>query len=1047
MVRPVRIRPTARVVILKPTVDIHLDQAFHDGQWTLVANLARQRLRSTKDEYYKALEVAAKSRIDNAADRTSGREAVQAMIDDNTIIRDVDTLDLYESAIEGLDMLHSETIGVLRVRLVKALPKDQSSGVRCYQACVWHWDWENAQEIAASLNKNFPGERKYLFYNIIAMARVALSPDSSEMKKKLFPNLAKALADRAFNLRPTPGRELAGPDMLDLDEEEVLVWLSLRHQFGSPDEMMKLYSLPNWGPLYFIERGFIRSLQHVLHSFLDRKRWGDYIMLVNQILEKVVSVNVLDHLDPAKVVINKRYMCNALDWTMWTGVVRACRNHLAEDKHCMDTFLDRFEQAVSVLRRNKFMFRIHESNYERIRLQISFGQAECCPGRDTKLTSQKIRHLVKFALETLGDPDLGKAVLEYIEFLTPTQRVWFVRMLGSPNPEATKPLGSWSQLHLLLLRLTVRFAEANKALAGQPCLFCRNVVEDGPGCQECLRVIAIEAMAAYEEGRSSFPSSMLTQPFGTAADVVGELAILGSLCLLKMAMPGIKSAHLTGESPLCKTDLQLYLLALAWIDYQASCYRSPTLVFILIKLYLNLGCATKALELYKSLKIKNSLHEALGSMCVDRLASISPANCAPASSGSHAEQMDLATDIIQYYEIAVQKRFPAQALLALQTGSYTEVQDLFLTSDMLGHQCTSVLAVIERRRGARLKSGKSEYSIQDEVLIGSLSPEFDLKDTTDYSPLPDLGMNSSVPIQELLSYGPLPTHQRCHLSVLAERFIDLVCYVQPKDFKPSRAAQLANDDWRASAASARKIHGYMETFIYDKVTSYESYLTKAEQWYFSVVMKLSDVVSQVLEHVLLTPSTKDVKREVQTGICIALRLLNHQTDHFFNIPPGIPARMQTVQGVAALHAMGMLCESLLVTKNTVQYLTAALERLKSSDRSRATNEAAWLAPELGKLTDAAALAAGRIKDRIKTLNHTLSASGWVDRLDTWMMGNNTAYAARVDASKINADRKFKETVSTRLKALVPLSYRETWAGSVVDSWREVVKGWNSVKLD
>jgi len=99
------------------------------------------------DQILQAVEVAARSRSDNAADRTFGREAVQAMINDNTIIKDVDALDLYEFAIDGLEMDHSKTIGVLRARLVKALPKDQQSSVKCFEACMWHSDWENAQEV------------------------------------------------------------------------------------------------------------------------------------------------------------------------------------------------------------------------------------------------------------------------------------------------------------------------------------------------------------------------------------------------------------------------------------------------------------------------------------------------------------------------------------------------------------------------------------------------------------------------------------------------------------------------------------------------------------------------------------------------------------------------------------------------------------------------------------------------------------------------------------------------------------------------------------
>lgn len=95
-----------------------------------------------------AVEIAAKSRGDNATDRTIGIEVVQAMVNDNTVVKDVDALDLYEFSIDGLTLDYAKTIGVLRVRLAKALPKDQSAGLKCLEACMWHSDWENAQEVS-----------------------------------------------------------------------------------------------------------------------------------------------------------------------------------------------------------------------------------------------------------------------------------------------------------------------------------------------------------------------------------------------------------------------------------------------------------------------------------------------------------------------------------------------------------------------------------------------------------------------------------------------------------------------------------------------------------------------------------------------------------------------------------------------------------------------------------------------------------------------------------------------------------------------------------
>lgn len=74
------------------------------------------------------------------------------MVNDNAIVKDIDALDLYDFAIDGLSMDYAKTIGVLRARLAKALPKDKNLGARCLEACMWHSDWENAQEVFSMYN-------------------------------------------------------------------------------------------------------------------------------------------------------------------------------------------------------------------------------------------------------------------------------------------------------------------------------------------------------------------------------------------------------------------------------------------------------------------------------------------------------------------------------------------------------------------------------------------------------------------------------------------------------------------------------------------------------------------------------------------------------------------------------------------------------------------------------------------------------------------------------------------------------------------------------
>jgi hypothetical protein len=73
---------------------------------------------------------------------------VEDLVRKGTVVKDIDTIELYEWACTDImhDLDFSETLGVLRLRWVKANPKS-ASAVSCLQACILHWDLVNAQQV------------------------------------------------------------------------------------------------------------------------------------------------------------------------------------------------------------------------------------------------------------------------------------------------------------------------------------------------------------------------------------------------------------------------------------------------------------------------------------------------------------------------------------------------------------------------------------------------------------------------------------------------------------------------------------------------------------------------------------------------------------------------------------------------------------------------------------------------------------------------------------------------------------------------------------
>ena len=94
------------------------------------------------------------SQLESPQEKFAGHAAVDELVRKGTVVKDLDTLDLYEWILQT-SPIHadiSQTLGPLRVRLVKAEPKNKVKATRCLQACIRDWDLANAQQVRVSFS-------------------------------------------------------------------------------------------------------------------------------------------------------------------------------------------------------------------------------------------------------------------------------------------------------------------------------------------------------------------------------------------------------------------------------------------------------------------------------------------------------------------------------------------------------------------------------------------------------------------------------------------------------------------------------------------------------------------------------------------------------------------------------------------------------------------------------------------------------------------------------------------------------------------------------
>ncbi|KAI8958382.1 N-acetyltransferase B complex non catalytic subunit-domain-containing protein [Daldinia sp. FL1419] len=1063
--KPPLIPPSPRPVNLRSTGPVSLLTAFAEEQWTTAANLARQRYRTTKDPYYLAVEIAAKSQSDNVADRNAGRIAVETMVNDNTVVSDVDALDLYEFACSRTDIKYSETIGVLRARLVKAIPKDQKSCTRCFDACVWNSDWKNAQQISASLNKNFANDRKFLFRYILATHQYSLSDECPRASRRIFASLAKAQADKAFDLQVMAS---SGARTI-YNEYEAWLWLNIRINCCSPKENLDLFRRPEYSPLTFLKAGYQEPYWIILSYLQTYHAWDDVFQIGREVLEEATHiaqveasaiedsedvtnlrkltesgdnqnpsvkkdlVQAIENVRPRRSLKDQSYISVSCEYGLFTALFQAAKRQ-PDKKRALKQLRRLVDKLTRALTRAESMRPIFQRTHSILSLSILIAR-ESSPNPHCDGYTTRVMNLTNHVVQHYNE---SRCLAEALSFI----------------PELSKPelacTDTFQRFMLMSLGFRIRYAMATNS--GPTCAFCNSEAGHG-SCVPCLKSITTNSLDAYKAGLEddSFRKKVLTSQ---SENPFSDLAVIGAACLLRLS--GIATASPPmGTNSLYHVNIQLFLQAVIWLDscLATSSSISSTHRVLLVKLYLLMGCVSRAKALWDRFDIKNALLDSLGLLFIDRISSIAPGLFTTNSSRDNPVE-----PFLVHFTRGLMTTTPSRIMDSLEMGTYSSIQEMIRHAEKQTSSCTLAIAVVEERRGQRMKSGKIEVPIEDQPLVRKLTPDCFLNDITDYGifAVPDGEM--SEPIAALVHYGPLPTGGRAHAGLVAERFLDFVCYVQPKEYKPSKISHIVQLDWKYVFITSCHLENEMRDLLAigieerpneEKVDlrnlrnlqeTVKGSFTAPEYWYYGVIWRLANVVKHILGHGFLSTSTNETRDFDRSLIKGVIESLESQTRDFLEVPENIHSKIYAFHGFAALHAMGMLRESILAVKFTTNYLTSISEKLKNTDKTRASAEIAWLAPELKKMTAAAIESENTIKARIKLLKDYLNnVDGWRDRICDWVFGDYTGV--------YDEDPKFKKEVASRIKAAIPKANGELWADKVGESWRELMKGWTAIKFD
>ncbi|KAJ4291433.1 hypothetical protein N0V88_006026 [Collariella sp. IMI 366227] len=688
---------------LKNSVDVQLQTAFSDGNWNTVIRLAARRAATLKDPYYEAIRMSAQAQLDGTAEKCALLVAIDELVKSKKTA-DIETIALYEWACRDFfdyEIEYADTLGPLRARWAKA-NSSSPHAVKCLQACLEKWDLVSAQQIATSLDKAHANtsDRRYMFWNITLTFLLSISPQCTDASRKVYSLLAVRQLDRAADLTENSAK-VESTDRGLLTEEEICLYYRVLLSHGTKQEYLSRIKSAKLGAIGQLKEGrkvlFYESLSAL-------ETWGEWDLIYN-LCREALTLGLEGATSPF-------FVCDLQIWRTFVAAaskVADSDSALAEVQSILKRYIDIKDTASAMYKKNislallETTFRLPATTLERdhnntslsprvVQIGLFLDQYferlsafDDVKGYVSELGFEEVKTLVEDVLPKILDESAEtsrKIVLRALECK--------LRYLLSTCPQTLSP------------QPTVVDGESKT----EPfqCRLCNNPAS--LPCQSCLKKLVVEASSIYQQVTSD--KELLDAIPRLDKDPRLDLALIMGTSLLKLS--GLQPrAPDTTQSLWQDIEPGLFLQAVLLLDAQLRETPGDTeLRLLLVQLYLLLGCASYAHQLWIPLDVKRTIQDSLSPLFFDRISSISP--------GLFQGTRPLMEPLRNFYNYSLQDRSPVRIWDAFSAGSYTSILDMSEFDGNLRKSCTVMMTLVEERRAIRCFGGKIDCEIEEHAL-------------------------------------------------------------------------------------------------------------------------------------------------------------------------------------------------------------------------------------------------------------------------------------------------------------------------------------------
>ena len=605
------------------------------------------------------------------------------------------------------------------------------------------------------------------------------------------------------------------------------------------------------------------------------------------------------------------------------------------------------------------------------------------------------------------------------------------------------------------------------------CKWCEVRVRDS--CRSCLTKIVAECMNQQQVREQD--NDLAASFEGEDVDPTEERTVVAAMALLRLS--GLHNVKEQPASRLCSINMPSFLQAVALLDAQLC--RTPEkapIRLLLVQLYLLLGCASYAYQIWIPLNVKRTIQDSLSPLFFDRISSVCP-GLFRAGPGLHR----IVDPMKSYYLNCLRLRLPTVVWDALEAGSYNSVLEISDYMHKLRFSCTLVMALLEEKKGMRALHGKTEHDVANIPLLGEPShnvatcrdmkyrltlisfyiPQnaafgcYRLRVTAKSGRVPRntavrdystgtsiIGMCSWL-CHTAMGFAVLTLHQnnRSHLDLLAERYLDLIHYSAPKDYKPAKLPQTSAKEGLYVIETLERLYECMTSFLH--LPSTPSALTRPEESYFTIVSLSAALAHSVIvlrKQSTITEHILSIVEAIATALSIA-------RDEFDSAAPQAASNFLFL-AFGSCHATFHLLSSAKAVKQTLSFIHDHHEKQLAIEKTGKTSLPKTIPNFLKPLEEEIDASLKSVKERVGAMKSSLDESGWMDRLAAWAFG--TAVEGLEDEAELEAlghgtSEAEKELSKKVYDAFGGLAESDTWGERILKSWRESINGWLMVRME